>query len=161
MAYNFIFAIDNFDFKCESDKIVKLYLKDLKQKEKIWCTGLGGGSRGEINLISIDLESNRIVKIDEARMLIISAVKELFKRFNENKTIRPYLHNYPFGIENIDFHIGFNKNVGDPEQVSYVSLGSGEIYYYCFRESTDLFNMHKETFNEALKIVSSQLLLKE
>lgn len=154
------YSMDNFDFEKESNKIVSQFLKEMQAKEKIYCSGLGGGSRGEINTISIYWDSSKKVKKNEARRMIIFVTEELLKRFNSNKTIRPYLHNYPFGIENVDLHIGFNKDYKDPEQVEYVSLGKNKIYYYNFEEEM-LCDPQGESFEEALTVYRTQFIMKE
>ena len=165
----FAFSENDFDFENESTKIVKKFLNEMKTKEKLRCSGLGGGSQGEINLISIDWESYKTLNVSEARNLIVSLAETLLKEFNKNRVIRPYLHNYPFNVENIDLHIGFQKNYRqkDPNQVSYASLIKNSklnkciIFYLGFQEDSESrMDLHTKNYEEALRIYNSQFIRK-
>lgn len=152
----------NFDFEKESNKIVSIFLKEIKKKYQLSCCGLGGGSRGEINTISIHLDSNNVLNINDTRKLIVAISDLLCQKFNENTAIRPYLHNYPFCSDNLDINISFTKKSQNLTQVSLVVLDENKIRYFSFDQYTQIQHVvHKESYQEALNIYRTQFICQE
>ena len=86
--------------------------------------------------------------IEDARDCIIRITDRYLKCFNENRAIRPYLHNFPFDTSNISLLIMFKDKNGAPLHPPYISLvncAKGKIWY----EQWNIKNkMHEEIFIE-------------
>jgi len=77
-----------------------------------------------------------------------------------NKKLRPFLHSYPMTIKNLEFGISsdykeFEVKSKDSISINYAFCINGIIYYESNDENDRLQPVHKETYEEALKIVNT------
>jgi hypothetical protein len=143
-----------------SDKIVNAYIKDVKYRYGFHLDGSGGSMMNDITVIRLMFSSINTVKLDQARIIFVDSVENLLNRVNSDEKIRPYLHNFPFTIDNIQLDIGFLKPGGkfvDGEFIATISLIKGKIFYGHYNMSKDrLENLYSEPYEEAIKIVREQ-----
>ena len=89
--------------------------------------------------------------ISEARHLVIDCIDIYLKEINGSEEIRPYLHNYPFTVENIEIIItGPDREKEDSLFIDSISVDKGEIVYFAEKNKT-LEMVLLETYDEALK----------
>ena len=145
-----------------SDKITAKTAKKLSKKYQLDPAGSGGSMMHDVEMLALSFNCYRPLSIDESRRLVVGCVNEYLNSVNENKEIRPYLHNFPFTEENLEIVIFFyeNNNFKDvqPGQVSCASTVKGKIFYHT-KDSQDeykLETLHQETYEEALRIVKEQ-----
>lgn len=139
--------LGGYDFQQESDKIVTKFLKEIRPL-KIRPSGIGGGSIGEINTVSVLLTCYQNLKLDEAKSLHATLLLRLINDYNSNVPIRPHLHNFPFTHENFHFMISFEdesyKRVSS-EYIALILIAKNRIFYESYDHSTNTFNtVHDE-----------------
>lgn len=100
-------------------------------------------------------EAKKNLHVSEVRKLYVNTMENLLKKINNDPILRPYLHTYPFTIENVSIMISFHTSAGKSVSSQYVALVSclnGNIFYRNY--VNDKFNnIHKEPYAEALRIV--------
>ncbi|KAF3362548.1 Uncharacterized protein PHSC3_000786 [Chlamydiales bacterium STE3] len=151
----------DFNYSRESNKIVNAFIKEKKKTLKVYPFGIGGGERGEVNLISLYFDCYRLVDKTEAQKILVTLVEDLAQRFNENKKIRPYLHHFPFGAESIHILIGFKdasrKSLFESSD-QLVSLQDGMVRYSEYNQMTDKYECKGfEPYEEVLKAYKENL----
>ena len=92
--------------KISSNVISKVKKKGLRS------SGTGASLRGGVENISIDFDKNELVNIPQARKLFIEIADIFIDTINQDKVIRPYLHDYPSTDRNIVLMISFKDNNG-------------------------------------------------
>lgn len=91
-------------------------------------------------------------EITEKRLLY-----QLLKRYNCHEKIRPYLHNFPFEIDNIKLTIGFDDAdgiLGDGHIAQIGKVKNNRLYYSAYNaEAEKFYSLHRESYEEARRIV--------
>ncbi len=148
------------------DRITYKYLKEYILPQGLDCICKGGSMMGDIQAVALGFVSYKALNVNEARKLYVNIVEEYLHRVNCNEEVRPYLHNYPFTINNLKFTIRFShpngKRIADGH-VAYMSFIASRnlIFYRGYDSNTDNFYLlHKESYEEALKIVQESSHLK-
>jgi hypothetical protein len=142
------------------DRITKNYLKEVAKPLNLKLSGYGGAMMGDIQSVTLRFLSYEILNVNEARMLYIKMMEEFLIRINQNDKIRPYLHDYPFEIKNIELVIGFDDAnghiLGDGHVAHMFIARNNTLYYEAYNPETEKFyTLHKENYGEALKIAQN------
>ena len=142
-------------------QLIYYYTKDLKKKENLILSGIGGMNLGKdkIQLITLCFSSKKALNLDQTRALVIDNVEDLLKSINSNQRLHPFLHDYPFTSKNINFSIIFEQSAGEwvqPPFIAYVHAENGKIRYDIRPKNGHLQDVNEETYQEALKIVKEQ-----
>ena len=136
----------------------------MKRTHQAKLFGIGGGFPDKITSLNMSFRVCGPMGIDEARVLMVSSTQHLLKLVNENERIRPYLDNYPFTSENLEYsffvvdknniNIQQEGNLRDPDNLSYVSNRNKKITYSIVNSERDIFqHIHEESYANARKIV--------
>lgn len=161
----FIFFINcSFNRKLDyckiSDKIFYTYCKELHFEKKLFVEGKGGAMMHDVKEIIVSFVSFEEPTLDEARSLFVDVAEGFLKRYNVNEQIRPYLHNYPFTIENLDIMISFKNQINHPTEgkiaLIYRVKNKGLFFKGYDLEKDEYFTVHKEPYETALEIVKNQ-----
>jgi len=137
---------------------VKTYVKQFAKPRGLHLTGSGGAMMYDVKKVILNFLSFDTLTVDEARVLYVEMMEEFLCRVNQNEKIRPYLHNYPFEINNFDLTIGFEnaqrKITGDGH-VALMYIGrNNELSFRGYNpEAEEFYSLHRESYAEALKIV--------
>ena len=109
----------------------------------------------EVKELGFRFRSTKKLNLEEARVLYVDCVAALLKEVNENEKIRPYLIKYPFTYENTDIRISFRERDSVPPPYIALVLKANEfISYSTYNNKINFFDtLHRETFEEAVKIV--------
>lgn len=101
-------------------------------------------------------KAHRHTSVDEARMFYCKFFNEYATGLNQAKPLRPYLHNYPITVKELQLSIAFIDDNGELLQFPYIAIikiegdtllyGSYDRVKKCFRL------MHEETFSRAYNI---------
>lgn len=136
-----------------------------KDHPNITTVGYGGRMMGDIQTVYLHFYCLANVDINEARKIYIECVERIKEAINNNMEIKPYLHTYPFTIEETDITINFidasGSFISQKDSIALVSFAKSQIYY-CFYDTTlpfggDFVDAHRESYEEALRIYQSEL----
>ncbi|NGX36524.1 MAG: hypothetical protein K1000chlam1_01370 [Candidatus Anoxychlamydiales bacterium] len=103
--------------------------------------------------------SLRKVNIQEARKAFIDCIETILNEINNDKEISNYLYVSPFSYKNLDLSIVFFDKTGSPRPKKYIyscTLDGDIIHYEIANPDGTFAYIHKETYDEALKIVKSE-----
>ncbi len=139
------------------DPIFASYGKEMKKKRGYWVMGTGGSMPNEeVKSIFISFVGIYKVDIQSARRMYIEVVEGFIKKVNDDKTIRPYLHDYPATSKNMDIFLGFaeesTKKSVKPPYIAFVFCYNDMIYYNIY-ENSEFKEVFDEPYEVALKIV--------
>ncbi len=141
-------------------EIMNPFIEECEKKYHLDCFGTGG--RFADNVAEIDIKFIAFQKgtIEEARILEVKMIEDLLVRINAHEKIRPFLNTYPFDLKNIEISISFRKEDGScytDGSIVYVSHIKNNLSYRAEDPKTgQLIGIHKEPYEEALKIVNSK-----
>lgn len=139
------------------DQIISAFEKECAKEYKVTPSGSGGKMPKDIEEIAVDFRVYRTATIDEARALEVAMTEKLLKKINQDEKIRPYLREYPFTANRARVGISFHnkdQSFHTDGSVAYVSKIRNLIYYDAADPKTeDLYNLRKEPYEEALKLV--------
>ena len=131
----------------------------LEKEKKLNFRGLGGSNIDGIRMMHLSLGYDGPLDIAVARKLIIYSGELLLKNINTDEEIRPYLYQYPFTGENIKIFISVQNdksNMPTKEPLKSIMLSYGTIRYFIYDENENLKEIHRESYEEALKIVQEE-----
>jgi len=140
---------------------INSFSKKMHQKQH-WSPIAIGGIYGDETIKRMDIEFNCFEKADLslARKMIIQGIEGFLSEINNNKKITPYLSQTPYTYENIFFGIVFDEADAkfiSPPYIAHAFLIKDEICYSIFNpETKQLENIHRETYEEALQIVTNE-----
>ncbi len=144
-----------------SERIVKRYNKEVAKPKKLYLSGSGGAMMNDIQRVILNFQSCELLNINEARTLYVEMMEDFLSRMNENEKIRPYLHDYPFGVDNFDLMIGFedskHKITGDGH-VALLFIGRNqELLFEAYdQQAGKFYTLHREPYVESLRIVRAK-----
>jgi len=145
-----------------SDKITAKTAENLSRKYQLDPIGSGGSMMHDVKKLALSFNCYHPLSVDDSRALIVKCVNEYVKSVNDDKEIRPYLHDYPFTEKNIELVIFFYEDNQftkiEPGQVSNVSTINGKVFYKT-RSAEDQYKretLHEESYAEAVRIVREQ-----
>lgn len=151
------------NYETIANKITKEVAIKLEKEKGLRCIGTGGRMMNDIQRMGMSFQLFHEVDLIEARKILVYVIIEYLKLINENKNIRPYLHNYPFQPKNVEIRIWMQKPDGQdvpPDKLDYVSSINATLRYYLPDEpkiGTEK-KLYEETYDEALKIVQDEEL---
>ena len=111
-------------------------------------------------IYNLDLSFTSLKKADrnEARKLLLKCIKEVLLLVNSDKIIKSYLANYPFTYKNLSITLSFYDRAHRRRKDGSICncFLSRNIITYSTAKEIGYNKRHKETYEEALKIVQSQ-----
>lgn len=166
-GWGFMSSKDKPKTDTESDLVVIRAADELTRKYGFKLVGIGGGTNLEnkIHTISMSLQLNHPLSIEEARKMMVDSTSILLSKINNNDDIRSLLAVYPFPIENISIAFFLNRSNGDElyhPNIDLVGLCVGKIDYSS-SDAADFYIRHhqlKESYEDAVRIVEQQKLQK-
>ena len=113
---------------------------------------------GDIQKINASYVSCDRMNVEEARRLYVDVVEGYLRRYNQNEEIRPYLHDYPFTIDNLDVKIGFENEQRHHMDRGFVALmyvsNKHRLLYRAYdHEKKKFINLYEEPYETARDIV--------
>ena len=149
------------DYEKIADEVTRNFARKMKKEKGLQCIGTGGGMMTDIQRMAISFQVFQEVDLVQARELLVSTTIEYLNAINGSKEVRPYLHNYPFKQEDVGIMIWVQEPNGDdmPEgKINFMSASRGVLLYKVSNggEGYSSREIHKETYEEALKIVDAE-----
>lgn len=144
-----------------SDKIYIPYNKELKKQKGLYLAGSGGAMMNDIQKVNAHYVAFKNLSIKEARRLYVEVVEGYLTRYNQNEPIRPYLHTYPFTVDNIEVMIAFENETGqrvDKDFVALMFIGKKQrlIYETYDHEIDNFIRLYAEPYETARDIVMAE-----
>jgi|HubBroStandDraft_4_1064222.scaffolds.fasta_scaffold301191_2 hypothetical protein len=159
MSYSYLGSSSE-DYEKLADAITAKTAKKLKNEKSLVLVGTGGRMMDDIKMMMMGFEYRKIVSIEIARKLLVDSVEEYLSEINTSEKIRPFLHNYTFTAKNIEIVIYFRNPDGSkvsPDQMNIASAKEGQMFYYAdYPEKHTLKVIREETYEEALRAISSK-----
>lgn len=143
----------------ESYRIMNAFTSQMYKEKGFRVLGIGSAMPDRVRQLIIHLTSNQKVDITQARILFIDMISKFLAKVNSDTEIQQYLLNYPFNENNLEMSISFfeNGNSVSPPYISYVGIINGKVFY-CIDENDQYETVFRETYQEAINIVRSQLV---
>ena len=149
------------EYDREAHKSTHKAINRLGKEKQLRAIGTGGGMMGDIYCIAGSFQFFHPVTQMEARQLLVDAVDVYLQEINSNKVVRPYLHEYPFPVKDIEIRVWI-KNPDRPnvaaDQIEYMSAINGVLCYDLPDKPGSYKNnlLHEETYEEAVQILQNQ-----
>lgn len=133
--------------------------EEMAEKYNLGIVGQGGGMMYGVERLSLSLSFKNIISIKEARSLVVNCAQIYINALNSDKTLRPYLAEFPFPLSRITLRF-FLHNPTDtikPNELVGFRLTCGgnikepTIYYRTENEKGVPKELFKETYEEAVK----------
>lgn len=144
----------------ESFALINSYSKELAKTKSLFMIGKGGSFYDRIKILDIVCMYDEQLDLDSARRLIVPGVEGFIRKINNSAKLKSYLHHYPFSCQDVKFGIIFNypeDGLTVNDKVASVNAKNGYIFYHYYdTQVQQLKLLHKETFEEALKIVTQE-----
>ena len=141
------------------DRITANFTKELTKEKNMYLFGYGGRMMFDVEEISMSYNVVKHASIDEARRLFVEVAERYLARINADEKLRPFLHNYPFTINNLDLGIGFeNEKRQAHDDLAYVVYRkkTGKIVYNANDPKEDMFyKIYEEPYEEAVRLVNN------
>jgi hypothetical protein len=119
-----------------ADTLTTQTAKKLAKEKGLALCGTGGGMMDDIKMMAMSFNYYKEVDLNSARKLLVEAVSEYLTAINNNKELRPFLHNYPFTPENVKIYIWIYKPDGKdlpPDKIDFLYACNGKLLYYTER----------------------------
>lgn len=143
-----------------SDQISAPFIKQYSKKYNVHPFGLGGGMMDDVDSITMVFSSYNCFKVPQARRLFVKGMEDVLNRYNENLTIRPYLHDFPITTDNIKFSLVFQSDSGRAVSSDYVTsvyCNHDTIYYEYYDHKTEkLVMFFEEPYANAVTLVQQE-----
>jgi hypothetical protein len=144
-----------------ADPIFASYGKEMQKKRGYWIEGTGGSMpNGDVRNLFMSFVGIREVDVSEARRLYVELVEGLLNQVNQDKFIRPFLHDYPATCTNTRLHLSFVNEYNRPvseKHIAFVFLVNNIVYYNYYDHNERMFeDIYEEPYEEALRIVQSE-----
>jgi hypothetical protein len=151
--------LENYDVRPDVKLVNELSIKvaqKLQEKYGLIACGTGSQMMDKIKMIALSFNYYKPVDIEKARELLLAATNEMVVAVNEDVKIHPYLHEFPFGPNNVEIRIFAYKEDGSDfpkENLSIFSEINGNLAYKTFdhEKSVRSVTIHKETHQQALQ----------
>src|SRR5436190_12186730 len=136
----------------EENKLIRRYARKMYNEKHLVLAGSGGKQVRCIEIISLDFDSIEKLSLEETRCMMVECVEELLEKINANAILRPHLESYPFTSKNLDFMIGFLKQVGyhvNEPYIAFASLSEGTIRYFVALDDNHTKILTRESYEDA------------
>lgn len=115
--------------------------------------------RDSIHRFDVMFTSLERLKLNDSRTKIIHCVEDYLKIINNNKKLKRFLCEYPFTQNGLHFNLFFYDENTEPKDTKYIhscTLSENIIYYKIAYPNGTFACIHRETYEEALKIVEGE-----
>lgn len=143
-----------------ADEVDSLFIRDITQCKQFSVIGRGGAMAYDIEQWDLMFKSCQSLTIDQARVQYVYLAEEFLRRVNAWEIIRPYLHNYPVTIANLELVLLYtdrHSNLQSGEKVASVKVVNGVLIYTTFDHINHKFvDLQEEPYEEAMRLVREQ-----
>lgn len=138
-------------------RLRKAITQEMKNEESMEPFMAGGEFFYDIQKISLGYMTDKQLKLAEGRRIAVKFTERVLNKVNGDVGIRPYLHEYPFPVENLDLEIAFQDKSGKymPEPyLASIYIVNGVIVYNMHDAILDMVGkVYAEPYEDALRLV--------
>jgi hypothetical protein len=142
------------DYEGYADEIIDVFVREM-EAEGFYCNGTGGSMPHEVEKIIVWFVTCQHPSLSEARDLELHAVNRLAELVNGHEKIRPFLTEFPFGLDRLQVAISFrqpNAELHADGSVTRVSSIKGKFYYDAYdQQAEDIYQIASETIQAAIE----------
>lgn len=144
------------------DQVTSRFVKEMAREKKMRLFGYGGSMMDDVEKITLEFTTQQRLTIDQARMLFIEVANKYIAAINQCVELRPYLHNYPFTVDNLQMGIEFEDQtkhfVGNDHVAFMHYLPCKRKLFYNFYNTQEnrLYKVREETYEEVLELVNQK-----
>jgi hypothetical protein len=126
---------ENFKYTTLTRQVVNRFMSDACKKHKLYVVGEGYSTPSDLTWVNPHFVSYDRATIDRARELFKELSVDLLNRLNSNRTLRPYMHNFPLTIANVKLIIAFRDSDNhyysavDPDVIDLVRSEGHDVNY--------------------------------
>ncbi len=135
------------------DKIHEEFISNSIKKYDLSCEGTQASFPKKIESIGAVFGVDKLLTVDESRVLIVNLVKDFQILINNSDKIKPHLSDTPFPADRIDISLSFHdgNKPPPPDVISRVITVRGNIYYRTCDLNKPIFDQGriKESLEEA------------
>ncbi|MBI3259664.1 MAG: hypothetical protein HYZ54_09350 [Ignavibacteriae bacterium] len=145
-----------------ANKITANVAKKLKEEHDLHLVGIGGRMMYSVEMMSMRFDYYHQITLEEARKLLVIAIKEYLSAINSDEKIRPYLKEYPFTAKNVEIGIFILQSNGSkvpPDKIYYISNMDDILSYYIAKQNgfSTRTAICEESYEEALQLLGEPL----
>lgn len=150
----------------QAENSITSFSKELRQSKDLILCGSGGAMLEDIKIFAMAFQSQQLLSLEEGRKLYVEIAEKFLRKINNDEKIRPFLNSYPITIKNLDISISFYQGSqrAPSKYIAFITTSNinpdylNDFIYYAIydHEVEQLGTIHKESYEEALKIVSEQ-----
>lgn len=141
----------------EMDTLTVQFVDEWCDKGHLTRYGETWGGFSEIEDVNLGFISHRRCDLSEARKLFVTMTEDLLTRINNSKTLRPYLHTYPFTEKQVKIDLYFedeHRKRMDNGKITTVDNIDGTVFYDIATPRGNWeVTIHQESYEEARKLV--------
>ncbi len=133
----------------EAQGVVKEFGDQIEHSKGLHSLGSGGiYTNKKIDSFYIDFEIAKKLSEAEAKTLLKETVEMLISFVNQNKSVRPFLKNFPISANEVSVSIAFVDEKRTPlKEFSQIHLFEGVVYYSKFiTEKKEYSSYEKELY---------------
>lgn len=135
-------------------KFANAFSREIENQYGFKAFGVGGSIPVKIEYIDLSFYGKYSADVEQARKIVIPITLKFIQRMNEDEDLMKYLANSPASLKNIGLSIRFTESSNDPFVFVNVTGSRNLVTYSKYNEEhTVLVNLHRETFDEAERIV--------
>lgn len=136
----------------------KRFNKEISKEYGLFLFGSGAAFPVKIEEIILSYQANYCENIIGARKLAVEITHKMIDRMNQDANLLKYLANSPASLKNVSLTIGFkdpnNGETGVLDSVMVIGMRNNVVFNTYNETKTMLNTLHKETFDEAEKIIT-------
>lgn len=142
-----------------ANKNTSAFIKKMHNEKNLLLCGSGGAMMNDVESIFLSFNLVGCRSIEEARALYVEVAEEFLALINADEKLRPFLHNYPFTIDNLELRLTLvDESHHFQPSLAYVSYikRHGLLYFDGYDQTKGgLYDLYQEPYSEAVKIVKS------
>lgn len=153
--------------KIDSEEMTRLvlnYSKELKIRRALDLEDSWVSYDDSIKKICLEYSSQRLLTLEEARLLMVELVEGFLERLNNNAFLSYELETFPFTADNLSVRINFESFFGMYVDILYIGqvwLQAGCVDFYAFDRKIDGIDWDHHRFEPYTKSREIALLKKE
>lgn len=137
-------------------------VKTLRELYNLNCNGYGGSAPRDVKTLALYFWHPHEVDMDAARKLILAAADVFLTEMNKLTEIRPYLHNYPATVKDIDLFINIicadERRTLFSDKVSSISTFRDGTIRYTIQAQGGSKRTIKESYDDARRLAQQDTL---
>jgi hypothetical protein len=136
-----------------------IFIGERKRDNNLILLGSGGALMHDVKLVDFHfMTCEKKMNIKYARRMIVETIESFLKQINANEDIRPFLHNFPFLVTNLEIIISCSDDHDIEPENFIVMVGTikGKLRYFVKKHDGNYKKVHEEPYEEGLQIIKKE-----